>query len=173
MRMQRKNWIALVALAALVVGLFPLGVIAADTASVTATVTVQNISVTVTDGGILYGTLGQNSTKNTCDLTDTQTATNNGNITENFNIKAIADVSTPDWTIGATAGSNIYTHKVSKATCPTFTATITLTTGYQGLATGITQSGNQTFDLEINTPNPSTVYTQQSVDVTVQAVSGS
>lgn len=148
-----------------------LGVKAADTASVTATVTVQNISVTVTDGTVAYGTLGQNSTKNTCTLTDTQTATNNGNVTENFNIKAIADASTPDWTIGATAGSNIYTHKFSTATCPTFTGTA-LTTSYQTLATGKAVSGTQTFDLEINTPNPSTVYTQQSVDVTVQAVAG-
>jgi hypothetical protein len=172
MQIRRRNLISLIALSALFVGLFPWGARAADTASVTATVTVQNISVTVSDGTITYGTLGQNSTKNTCDLTDTQTATNNGNITEDLNIKAIADASTPDWAIGATAGSDIYTHKVSKATCPTFTATITLTTSYQELAQDIAESGDQTFDLEINTPNPSTVYTEQSVDVTVQAVAG-
>jgi hypothetical protein len=147
---------------------FNLSVLAADTASVTATVTVQNISVTVSDGTVAYGTLGQNATKNTCTLVDTQTATNNGNVTENFNIKGQAST---NWTLGATAGSNIYTHKFSTATCPTFTGTA-LTTAYQTLATGKAVNGTQTFDLEINTPNPSTVYTQQSVDVTVQAVAG-
>jgi len=141
---------------------------AADTATVTATVTVQNISVSVTDGTVTYGTLAQNSTKNTCDLTDTQTATNNGNVTENFNIKG---QNSTNWTLGATAGSDIYTHKFSTATCPTFTGTA-LTISYQSLATSIAPSGTKSFDLEINTPNPSTVFTVQSVDVTVQAVAG-
>jgi hypothetical protein len=167
-----KSLIASICILGLVGMMMVTMVKAATTADVSATVTVQNISVSVADGVIAYGTLGQNSTTNTCTLTDTQTATNDGNVTENFNVKAIADASTPNWTIGATAGSDIYTHKVSTATCPTFTASITLTTSYQTLATGIAASGTQNFDLEINTPNPSTVYTQQSVDVTVQAVAG-
>ena len=147
----------------------------ADEATVTATVTVQDIQVSVADGTVTYGTLGQNSTKGTHsgDLNDTQTATNSGNITENFNIKAIADASTPNWTIGATASSDIYVHQFCTASCTTPPTNYTaLTTNYTTLATGIEASGNQTFDLYINTPNPSSVYTEQSVSVTVQAVAG-
>lgn len=73
----------------------------------------------------------------------------------------------------ATVGSDQYVHRFCTATCgspPTnYTA---LTTSYQTLATGVAASGTQTFDLYITTPNPSTVYTQQSVDVMVQAVAG-
>ena len=63
--------------------------IAASTATVTATVTVQNISLTVSDGVVAYGTLGSNTTKSTCtsELNDLQTITNNGNVAETFNIK--------------------------------------------------------------------------------------
>lgn len=140
---------------------------AASTASVTATVTVQNISVTVTDGTVAFGTLASNSSTGT-NPADTQTATNNGNITENLNIKG---QNSGSWTLGATAGSDQYVLKFCTATCGTPPTNYTaLTTSYQTLATSVATSGTQTFDLYITTPNPSTVYTQQSVDVTVQAV---
>lgn len=142
-------------------------VLAGSEASVTATVTVQNISVGVTDGSVAYGTLGSNTSAGT-NPADTQTVTNNGNITENFNIKGQNSV---NWTLGATAASDVYVHKFCTATCGTPPTNYTaLTTSYATLATGITTSGTQTFDLYITTPNPSTVFTQQSVDVTVQAV---
>lgn len=141
---------------------------AAQTGVVTATVTVQNISVTVTDGTVAFGTLANNATADT-NPADTQTATNNGNITENFNIMG---QNSANWTLAATAGSDQYVLKFCTASCGTPPTNYTaLTTGYQTLATGITTTGTQTFDLFINTPNPSTNYTQQSVDVTVQAVS--
>jgi hypothetical protein len=141
---------------------------AAEEATVTATVTVQNISLTVSDGSIAYGTLGQNSTKSTCDLTDTQTVTNNGNVTENFNIKG---QNSANWTLGTTPGSDVYVHKFSTSACPWSSGTA-LTTTYQTMATGIAPNGTATLNLQINTPNPSTVYTEQQVNVTVQAVAG-
>jgi hypothetical protein len=151
---------------ALIIGQY---VMAADTATVAATVTVQNISVSVSDGTVAYGTLGQNATADT-NPADTQTATNNGNVTENFNIKG---QSSTNWTLGATAASDQYIHGFCKTTCTTPPTNYTaLTTSYATLATGIAASGTQTFDLYINTPNPSTVFTQQSVDVTVQAIAG-
>ncbi len=141
---------------------------AASTATVTATVTVQNISVTVTDGSVAFGTMASNASAGT-NGTDTQTATNNGNITENINIRG---QNSTNWTLGTTAGSDQYILRFCIATCGTPPTNYTaLTTNYQTLASGITTTGNQTFDLYITTPNPSTVYTQQSVDVTVQAVS--
>ena len=139
---------------------------AADTATVTATVTVQNISLTVSDGSIAYGTIAQNSTKSTCDLSDTQTVTNNGNVAETFNIKG---QNSANWTLAATAGTDQYVHKFATSTCP-WTSGTALTTSYQTMQTNVPVSGTATLNLQINTPNPSTVFEQQSVDVTVQAV---
>ena len=143
---------------------------AATTGSVTATVMTQNVSLSVTDGSINYGTLNANTAKSTitADLNDLQTATNDGNVAEDFNIKG---QNSAGWTLAATAGSNQYVHKFCTATCSTpptnFSA---LTTSYLPLAVNKLALATQTFDLQITTPNPSTVYTQQSVDVTVQAV---
>lgn len=160
---------ALFILSFLLVGalLFGQSVFAASTASVTATVTVQNISVTVSDGTIAYGTLAVSATADT-NPADTQTATNNGNITENLNIKG---QNSANWTLGAAAAADTYIHRFCIATCGTPPTNYTaLTTSYQTLATSVAASGTQTFDLEISTPTSSTNFTQQSVDVTVQAV---
>ncbi len=139
---------------------------AASEGTVAATVTVQNISVSVTDGTVAYGTLGTSASADT-NPADTQTATNNGNITENFNIRG---QNSANWTLGATAGADTYVHKFCKLTCGTPPTNYTaLTTSNQTLATSVATSGTQTFDLEISTPTTSTNYTQQSVDVTVQA----
>ncbi|MBI2414888.1 hypothetical protein HYV31_03605 [candidate division WWE3 bacterium] len=143
---------------------------AASTATVAATVTLQNISVSVSDGTIAYGTLSSSSSKSTtpADLNDLQTATNNGNITEDFNIKG---QNTAAWTLAGSAGSEQYVHKFCTASCTTPPTNYTaLTTSYQTLGTSIAASGTKTFDLQITTPSSTATYTQQSVDVIVQAV---
>lgn len=140
---------------------------AATTGSVAATVTVQNISITVTDGTVAYGTLGLNATASTRSPVDLQTATNNGNVTETFTIKG---QNSANWTLAVTAGADNYIHGFCIATCTTPPTNYTaLTTSNQTLATGVAASGTQTFDLYINTPTTSTNYTQQSVDVTITA----
>ncbi len=145
----------------------------ADTASVTATVTVENISVSVSDGTIAYGTLGQNSTTSTVAGigNDMQVATNDGNVTENLNIKGQNSAS---WTLAGAAGADEYVHRFCNDTdldCSAPVANYTaLTTNYQTLDTSIAPAGTVNFQLHINTPNPSSVYVQQSVSVTVQAV---
>lgn len=158
------------ALTALLVGNVSL---ATTTATVTATVTLSNVSVSVTDGSVSYGTLAVNATKTTlaAGLNDQQTATNAGNVTEDFNIKG---QNSGAWTLSnSAAGVDVYMEKFCTATCgseasPTnFTA---LSTSYATLATGITVSGTKAFDLLINTPTSSSTFTSQSVDVTVQAV---
>lgn len=169
-----KNFIVLYALAVLLYGVIlifsGLQSFAAGTGTVAATVTTQNISVAVSDGTVSYGVLGTNESKSTIatDLNDLQTATNDGNINEDFNIRG---TNSANWTLAAAAGADQYVHRFCTATCtspPTnFTA---LTTSYQTLANSRTPTGTQTFDLQIVTPTSSTVYTQQSVDVTVQAV---
>lgn len=140
---------------------------AATTASVAATVTVQNISVSVSDGSVSYGTLGVNSSAGT-NGTDTQTATNNGNVAEDLNIKGQNSTA---WTLGNAAGTDTYVHQFCTATCGSAPTNYTkLTTNYQALATNVAANGTQTFDTYITTPTSSSSYTQQSVDVTVQAV---
>ncbi len=138
-----------------------------------ASVTTANISVSISDGIVTYGTLGQNATKSTLsgELNDMQTATNDGTVTETFNIRGQDSV---NWTLGTTAGSDIYVHRFCNDTANDCTNPPTnytaLTTSNQTLATGVTTSGTINFQLQINTPNPSSVFTQQSVNVIIQAV---
>ena len=161
-----KSLIASIAILGLVGMVVGIAVQGAETASVAATATVQNISVSVSDGTVAYGTLAINTTKSTLvgELSDLQTATNDGNVNENFNIRGQNSV---NWTLSASAGANQYVHKFSSDSGIIWTA---LTTpSYQTLASGKAPSGTQTFDLQITTQTSSTNYTQQSVDVTVQA----
>ncbi len=142
-------------------------VIGATTGTVSATVTVQNVSVTVADGTVAYGTLGLNSSAGT-NSADTQTATNNGNVAETLTIKG---ANSANWTLSATnSTTDTYIHKFCTATCGSAPTNYTsLTTSYQTLNASVAASGTQTFDLYLTTPQTSSVYTSQSVDVTVLA----
>ncbi len=144
--------------------------ILAQTDTVSATVTVQNISVSVSDGSVAFGTLSTSATKDTTTngVNDSQTATNDGNITVDFEIKA-AD--TTDWALGSTAGSETYTMKSCTSNCdtsPTWTS-VGISPSYVDLVTGVTASGNQTFDLQVGTPTSTSKYTEQTITVTVLA----
>ncbi|OGK14275.1 hypothetical protein A3H80_01645 [Candidatus Roizmanbacteria bacterium RIFCSPLOWO2_02_FULL_37_19] len=141
---------------------------AATTGTVAATVTVQNISVTVSDGSVAYGTLATSAQGDTTagGVNDSQTATNDGNVSEDLDIKG---ENTTAWTLAGSIGADQYKHDFCITTCdstPTWTA---LTTSYQALATGVATSGTQIFDLRINTPSSSTSFTQQTATVTVLA----
>lgn len=167
-----KSFILLFAFLLIILPLFVSKTKAADTATVTATVTAQNISVTVSDGTVTYGTLALSATADTTSsgINDSQTAQNNGNILEDLNIKG---QNSGSWTLAGTVGADTYFHKWCVSDCdgtPTWNA---LTTNYQTLASDIASSGTQVFDLQIGTPSSSSSYTSQSVDVTVQAVSAS
>lgn len=143
---------------------------AADTAVVSATVTVQNVSITVSPGTVAYGTMSLNTSKSTipADLNAAQTMTNNGNVAEQFNIQG---QDSANWTLGLTAGSDIYVHQFCAASCTSPPTNFTgLTTNYQTLAASVAASGTQTLHLRLTTPTASSVFTQQSVDVTLQAV---
>src|SRR3989338_8572623 len=159
-----KSLIASIAILGLVGMVVGIAVHGADTASVAATVTVQNISVSVSDGTVTYGTLAAGASTSTLasGLNDLQTATNNGNVNENFNIRG-QNTGCP-WTLASSVGANTYKHEFSKDNGSTWTAA--LTTSNQSLATSVATSTSQTFDLQITTPTSSTCYGQQSVDVT-------
>jgi hypothetical protein len=144
-------------------------VLASGAATVAATVTLQNISLSVADGSISYGTLAANSTKSTCtsELNDQQTITNNGNVAETFNIQG---QNSANWQLAATAGTDQYVEKFTTSTCTTWSGGTALTTSYATVATGVAASGTVNLNLQINTPTVSTYFNQQNVDVSLQAV---
>jgi hypothetical protein len=151
--------------------IFTLPVWAADTDQVTATVTVLNLAVSVSPSSVNYGTIAINATEDTTinGINNSITATNDGNITANLNIKG-AD--STNWTLSASAaGVETFTHKFCTTDCdgtPTWTALNNST--YDTLATSVAAAGTQVFDLQIATPTSTTYYTQQSTTVTVQIV---
>lgn len=146
---------------------------AASTANVTATVTVQNISVTVSDGNVTYGTLAVSTSRSTIasEENEMQTATNNGNVTEDLNIKG---QNSANWTLAGTSGADQYVHKFCNDTaldCSTPATNYTaLTTSYQTLGSSVASSGTVDFQLQITTPSTSSVFTEQSADIMIQAV---
>lgn len=151
--------------------LFAPSVGAATEATVTATVTAQNVAVSVSDGNVTYGTLALSATRSTlpAEENEMQTATNDGNVTSDLSIKGQNSAA---WTLGATQGANQYFHKFCNDTandCSTPPTSYTaLTTNYQTLATGVAASGSIDFQLQIGLPTSTSSYAQQSVDVFVQ-----
>lgn len=143
---------------------------AANTGTVAATVTAQNVSLSLSDGTVSYGTLGNNSSANTTSggLNDSQTVTNNGNVNEDITIKG---TSSANWTLAGVTGTDQYVHEfcTEEQTCDTVPTWTALTTNYATLKAAVTPSGTYWFDLKITTPNPSTAFTSQSVDVYVMA----
>jgi hypothetical protein len=153
---------------------------AADTATVAATVTPQNISVSVSDGNVAYGTLAVNTQKDTTSsgVNDSQTATNDGNVAEDFNITSTNATGGNAWTLAGSVGADQYKHAFcntgsgSPDPCDTGATWNAITTAgaYQTLGTNIATSGTSKFDLQISTPSSVSDYTLKSITVTVQAV---
>lgn len=145
---------------------------AADNAAVTATVTVQNISMTLSQASFDYGTMPSNTASSTLTLFGGAgiVATNNGNVNQDFDING---ANTADWTLAGTTASDQYVHQFCNdtdnncATPPTNYSA--LTTSPAALDTAVAAAGTTAFQLRLTTPNPSTVYTQQSAAVTVTA----
>jgi hypothetical protein len=146
---------------------------AADTASVTATVTVQNLGISLTtDGTVAYGTLGSNASMSTIagEANDMQTAQNDSNITAKFNIKG---QDSGAWELADTTSSDQYVHQFCNDTADDCSTPPTNYSpmneeSYTTLAASVSPSGTVDFQLRVTTPNPSTVFTQQSIDVTIQ-----
>ncbi len=152
--------------------------LAATTGTVAATVTPQLISVAVTDGAVAYGILDLSASQDTTSggLDDTQTATNDGNISQDFNIKSTDAVGGTNWTLAGTIGADQYKHSFCTTgggapdpcdTTPSYTA---MTTSYASLGTSISAAGTKKFDLKLDTPSSTTDFVEKSITVTVQAV---
>ncbi len=173
--MHFKKVLVLIAVLALAGAILGPGVLAAETGDVSATVTVQNVAITVSDGSIAYGTLAASGTQDTVTLTDTQTATNAGNVQEDFNIKGF-DSTGCVWTLAETQDSEQYFHKFCNDTDNDCAAPPTdytaLTTDYATLGSDVATSGTVDFQLQIGVPSSTTCDDEATVTVTVQAIAG-
>jgi hypothetical protein len=163
-----KRILALVGVVALLSLLLPAAIFAAED-TVTCTVSAFLVSVTVTDGDVAYGALEVGTSESTLDLTDTQTATNDGTVAEDFSIKS-SDATRGGGTtwdlVTGTPGNNEFKHEFS--TTGSFPGT-SMTTSYTSLATNVATSGSQTFDLQITMPGSTDDYLEHTITVTVLA----
>jgi len=174
----KKLWAALGTAALLASAAIP--ALAADTGVVTATVTPQLISVSVSPGSVAYGTLALsvNDGSRTTKESGTITATNDGNVTEKFNIKGsdATGGSTP-WTLSdtpadtGTVAANQYVHDFSQTVPFDETTDKSLNSvTYKELAASVAVGANDTSELQMNMPTSSTdASAQKSTTVTVQA----
>lgn len=148
------------------------GAIAGDNeATITATVTFQQIALTAEDGIISYGVVAAGGTSDTVTLSDSQTITNTGNVSEDFDIKGLATTTggtCTHWTIkdSGTPGENEYGHSWS---INGGTAWTRFTSTYSEFVSNKDASGTATLDLKITMPSKSDCMAAQNVDVSVQA----
>lgn len=151
----------------------------AVTSAVTATVLVSNVSISLSQSSFNYGTMALNAASSTLNLFSGAgiVATNNGNLTEDFDIYGANTTGAgTNWTLDSSnATQNHYIHKFCQdtdndCTLPGGAANYTALTGTPAtLKHGITASGNVAFQLQITTPQSVSDYNQQSAAVTIQA----
>lgn len=145
---------------------------AADSDTVAATVTAVIYALTVDNVSIAFGSVAQNSTKNTVEVgSETSIVQNTGSVAEKINIRAGNSTGGTGWTLAGTAGSEIYTMKSSLgvgSTGPWTSVGIdpANATLKASLGVGLTQP----FELQVGTPTTTTVTEQQSITITLQAV---
>lgn len=137
----------------------------AATDTIEVTVTLQNISVSVSPASWDMSTTpiapGAIVVKDPC------IATNNGNVQEDLTI-AVAD--STNWTAGAAKGVNVFAMDLGPAGGPSYTTNI-ITAGVT-LTNDLAKDGLYNFGLEFNAPTAGSVFTTQTIIVTVTAVAG-
>jgi len=157
--MQMFRILSLTALALVVSALAggPLFAESSEEETITATVSGQSVSMTVSPGSIDYGTVPFETSRSSLAAPGgpvTFTATNTGNVTVNFAVRGSDATGTGfSWALstGALAcpnDANKFRHSVT----PTGGSSIFLTTAPEDLATGIAAAGTKTFTSEIYMP---------------------
>jgi len=159
--MKKTIFALFLVIAVILIMLTMMGPVFAGTSSgVSVTVTAKNISISVSPGTYNYGALALGTTTETA---STFTATNEGNVTENF---LISGTDTADWTLAGTAGADQYEHDWKQGS-GSYTA---LATGNQA-AGGPVAAGNSlsSYKFQIHMPTSSTSFAQQATTVTFMA----
>ena len=168
--LDRRIWAAIGGAVILAASALP--ALAATEQGVSATVTPQLVSLTITtNGSVAYGTLAANTSQDTTTsgVDDTETVQNNGNVNEDFDIRSSDAVSAgTDWDLELTTGSDQYVHEFSTDNGTTYT-NFPADNSNTSLAGPVAASASQSFDLKITTANPSTNLLLHTITVTVQA----
>ncbi len=144
---------------------------AATTADVSATVTAELISVSVSNGSVTYGILPLNTSKNTVTLTQTQVVTNNSNVAVDLEVKSSDAVGGTQWNLAATNASlDEFTHEFAPDGS-TWTGFNVDNSTYVTLGAGniAASGGTQNLDLRIKTPTSVTDNVEKTITVTVLA----
>jgi len=146
------------------------GAVGGSTTTVSCSVSVTSVSLSLSDGGVDYGILGLNATTSTVDLGgETQVITNDGNVTEDFNVISSDAVGTTTWELAGAAASDAFEHKCASSSTSTWTDFNSDNTSYIALYTSIASSSTSSLDLLINTPTATDDYEAHTITVTVQA----
>jgi len=158
-----KKLIIVLAALALIASFGVMQAEAATSDTIAVTVTLQNVSVSITAGdpwAIGFIAPGGVATKTPC------TALNDGNVQEDLTI-AVTD--SGNWTAGAAAAVNVFAMDLGPAVGPYDT---NITTGGVTLTNDLAASGSYNFGLEFNAPTTGSNLTAQSITVTITAAAG-
>lgn len=173
-----KSLIATILILGLVGMVVGVAVQGAGTAPVSATVTPKLLTVSVSDGAVVYGILGASATKNTAlynantnlngmTPADTQTATNGSNVPVALNIKSSDAVGGITWELAAAAGSDAFVHEFKGGDAAAWTQLPVDNVSYATLDAN-PAAASVAFDLQITTPTFTTDYVLKTITVTVQ-----
>jgi hypothetical protein len=174
-----------VCLSAIAIVAFTSSTGAAQTADIDVTVTIQNLSISLSSNTWAIGTVTAGSTTQMTEADDI-TVTNDGNVDEDFTLELTDPAA---WTSAAAPGADIYTMSglycgggdapggadfgaEDVLTTATQTATATIFGYAGGSADGVSVGAGSSVDLwlEFQAPTSSSSFVEQTITVTVGAV---
>ncbi len=139
---------------------------AQDTDTVAATVTATNLAVSVNDGSVAFGSVALNTATTTVGTAQTQTVSNDGS-NATLNVKSSNATNGTTWTLGTSAGSDIFKLEISTTTGSTY-STFQATDVYLTASSTFESLTDQGVDFRFTTPTVSTDFVQKSLTITVQ-----
>ncbi len=144
--------------------------------TISATVTVKNISIVLTDPGdpgILYGIVDLSETNVAPSPDDLLIATNDGNVEEDFFIKGTDATGTGEETwslVKTTPANNTYNHKFGLAPGGALGTLAAFGTTNENFKADLAANGFAEFKLRLSTPTTTGTFGERSMDVIVIAV---
>lgn len=126
---------------------------AATSADITVTVTLQHIDVSVSPDTWDMGTVLTSSV-----TPKAFTASNGGNVSEDLTI-SVGNSTSGDWDAGGTAAENVFVMKEGT----------TVLSGIPATLATVAAGGSTPVNLEFTAPSPGSVYTEQTIAVTISA----
>ncbi len=142
------------------------GTRAAETGTIAATVSATNLSVSVSDGTIAFGSIALNTATTTAGNGYTQVATNDGSEAA-LNVKSGNATGGTTWTLGSSPGSNTFKLEVSTTTGSTY-MTLQAADTYLTASSTFASLADQNLDFRFTTPTASDDFVEKSLTITVQ-----